>query len=198
MKELIIFIVLTLSVCILLSFGNKFELFSEIFDENPYENYIAKYSRHFGVDSLLVKAVMRKESNLAHDVVSNKGAVGLMQIMPKTALEIAKQLNVTDYSHSKLKEIEINIMFGTYYLQRLLSYYDNNLILALAAYNAGIGNVENWYSENHMISERVCEIPFRETRNYVRSIIFAYKLHKFFHTFKERLCCKEYKCESYL
>ncbi|MDR2666404.1 MAG: lytic transglycosylase domain-containing protein [Endomicrobium sp.] len=189
MKVFIAIVIIIFIVFILFRFENKVKLFSE----NPYESYIAKYSDYFGVDSLLVKVVMKKESNLSCNVVSNKGAVGLMQIMPKTALEIAKQLDIMNYSDSKLKEIEINIMFGTYYLRRLLNNYNDNLILALSAYNAGLGNVESWYSKNRMLAERICEIPFKETRNYVRSIIFTYKLYKFLYAFKNWICFKNYK-----
>ncbi|MDR1511528.1 MAG: lytic transglycosylase domain-containing protein [Endomicrobium sp.] len=193
MKGLITVTIMGLMLFVLFKFESKVRLFTEIFNRNPYEDYIVKYSDYFGVDSLLVKVVIKKESNSSHSVVSNKGAVGLMQIMPKTALEIAKRLNIMDYSYSKLKEAEINIMFGTYYLRRLLSYYNNNLILALAAYNAGLGNVENWYSKNYKLAEKVCEIPFKETRNYVQSVIFTYKLYKFLYAFKNRVCFEKYK-----
>jgi soluble lytic murein transglycosylase len=148
------------------------------YDKNPYDYYISKYSKYFGVDYLLIKIVMKKESNLNPDVVSNKGAVGLMQIMPKTASEIAKQLNISNYLQIRLKEIDINIMFGVYYIKKLLNYYDNNLILALAAYNAGIGNTNNWYRENPSISKKIYKIPFKETRCYVRSIVFTYKVYQ--------------------
>ncbi|MDR1784183.1 MAG: lytic transglycosylase domain-containing protein [Endomicrobium sp.] len=190
MKEFIIIVIITLVIFILFRLENKVKLFSEIFNENPYEDYIVKYADYFGVDSLLVKVVMKRESNLSHNAVSNKGAVGLMQIMPKTASEIAKQLNIMNYSDNKLKEVEINIMFGIYYLRKLLNYYNDNLILSLAAYNAGLGNVENWYSKNRMLAEKTCEIPFKETRSYVRSIIFTYKIYKFFYAFKDRICFK--------
>ena len=69
-------------------------------------------------------------------------------------------------------------MFGTYYLRKLLNYYNNNLILALAAYNAGIGNVENWYNKNPEIGQKIYKIPFKETRYYVLSIIFTYKIYQ--------------------
>ncbi|MDR1400928.1 MAG: lytic transglycosylase domain-containing protein [Endomicrobium sp.] len=193
MKEFIAVAITIFVVFIIFRFESKVKLFSEKFNKNPYESYIVKYSDYFGVDSLLVKVVMKKESNLSHNVVSNKGAVGLMQIMPKTALEIAKQLNIMNYSNSKLKEVEINIMFGIYYLRRLLNHYNNNLILALAAYNAGLGNVENWYSKNHLLAEKISEISFKETRNYVRSVIFTYKVYKFLYAFKNWVCFKKYK-----
>jgi soluble lytic murein transglycosylase len=145
------------------------------------------YSDRFNVDPLLIKAIIKKESNFNPNIVSNKGAVGLMQIMPKTALEIAKQLNVSDYSYIKIKEAKTNIMFGTYYIKKLLNYYSNNLFLALAAYNAGIGNVDNWYKNNQQIGKKIYEIPFKETRCYVRSIIIAHKIYVVTYTIKYQI-----------
>ncbi|MDR3256845.1 MAG: lytic transglycosylase domain-containing protein [Endomicrobium sp.] len=174
MKKVITVVILITMIFFLFYLEKKIGLF----EKNPYENYIVKYSNRFGVDSLLVKAVMKKESNLNPNVVSDKNAVGLMQLMPKTAAKIANQLGITNYSDKKLKEIEINVMFGTYYLQKLLNYYNNNLILALAAYNAGIGNVENWYRENPKVGKKICKIPFKETKYYVWSVIFTYKAYK--------------------
>jgi soluble lytic murein transglycosylase len=184
MNKLFAFVILALLIWVLFYFEKNIELFTE----TPYEDYIIKYSNRFGVDSLLVKVVMKKESNLNPDAVSDKGAVGLMQIMPKTASEIAKQLNIKDYSYKRLREAEINIMFGTYYLQKLLNYYNNNLVLALAAYNAGIGNVENWRGKNPKLRGRIREIPFRETRFYVQSLVFTYKVVKVLYAFKKGLC----------
>ncbi|OEG71228.1 hypothetical protein ATZ36_15615 [Candidatus Endomicrobiellum trichonymphae] len=175
MKRIIECIILVFIVCILFNFLEKK---IGLFNKHPYEIYIIEYSKRFAVDPLLIKAVIKKESNLNPGVVSNTGAVGLMQVMPKTAMGIANQLNIADYSGKNLKEAEINIMFGTYYLKKLLNYYNNNLILALAAYNAGIGNVRNWYSKDPEIGVEICKIPFKETRYYVRSIIFIYKIYR--------------------
>jgi soluble lytic murein transglycosylase len=174
MKRIIGYTILVLIICILFNLEKKIGLFNK----NPYEIYIIEYSKRFAVDSLLIKAVMKKESNLNPGAISNTGAIGLMQVMPKTALEIASQLNIMDYSDKNLQEIEINIMLGIYYLKKLLNYYNNNLILALAAYNAGIGNVENWYSKDPGIKREICKIPFKETRHYVRSTIFIYKIYR--------------------
>jgi soluble lytic murein transglycosylase len=149
-----------------------------LLDKNHYDEYINQYSNKFGIDSQLVKSVIKKESNINPEVVSNKGAMGLMQIMPKTAREIAAQLNISDYSSDKLKDPQVNIMFGTYYLKKLLDYYNNNLILALAAYNAGIGNVDMWRKEIPDLHINVEKFPFNETRNYVKSVMFIYKIHR--------------------
>jgi soluble lytic murein transglycosylase len=150
-----------------------------LFDDRRYNGYISEYSNKFGVDYLLVKSVIKKESNLNPEAISNRGAEGLMQIMPKTAREIAIQLCISDYSPDKLNNPQMNIMFGTYYLKKLSDYYNNNLILTLAAYNAGIGNIDMWIKEIPGVSISSAKIPFSETKNYVRSVVFIYKVHKF-------------------
>ena len=152
-----------------------------LFEKNTYDCYIYKYSNGFNVDPMLIKAIMKKESNLNINAISNKGAVGLMQIMPKTAQEISKQLKISNFSNNSLKDPEINIMFGVYYVSKLLNYYNNNLVLVLSAYNAGIGNVDKWQNkQNKDIDLRIKDIPFNETKYYVKSIIFTYKIYKFF------------------
>ncbi|MDR2437554.1 MAG: lytic transglycosylase domain-containing protein [Endomicrobium sp.] len=175
MSKFIVWSVLILGLFFLVNVEHKIGLS----DKNYYNEYIIQYSNKFGIDAQLVKSVIKKESNINPEVVSNKGAIGLMQIMPKTAHEIAVQLNVSDYSADKLKDPQLNIMFGTYYLRKLLDYYNNNLILALAAYNAGIGNVDMWRKEIPNIHINVEKIPFNETKNYVKSVIFIYKIHRF-------------------
>jgi len=153
-----------------------------VFSNNPYNGLIAKYSLQYSIDPSLIKALMKKESNLNPEAVSPKGAIGLMQIMPRTAREIAEhfQMPIDDNS---LKDPETNIMFGIYYLRQLMSYYEGNLILSLAAYNAGIGNVEGWIAQNPAVSKKISKIPFKETRRYVKGILFSYKIYKV----KERL-----------
>jgi soluble lytic murein transglycosylase len=175
MSKFIIWSVLILGLFFLVNVERKVGLS----DKNHYSGYINQYSNKFGIDAQLVKSVIKKESNINPEAASNKGAIGLMQIMPKTAHEIAVQLNVSDYSLEKLKDPQVNIMFGTYYLRKLLDYYNNNLILALAAYNAGIGNVDMWRKEIPNLHMNVEKIPFNETKNYVKSVIFIYKIHRF-------------------
>jgi soluble lytic murein transglycosylase len=154
-----------------------------LFEKNPYNNYIYEYSDRFNVDPILIKAIMKKESNLNINAISSRGAVGLMQVMPKTANEISKQLRISNFSVNSLKEPKINIMFGVYYVSKLLNYYNNNLILALSAYNAGIGNVDIWYKQNKNVGLNVKNIPFNETQYYVKSTMFIYKIYRFFSKF---------------
>jgi soluble lytic murein transglycosylase len=148
-----------------------------VFSGNPYEDLIIKYSSDYGVDTLLVKALIEKESKADPDALSSKGAIGLMQIMPKTAEEIAGRLSIP-LDDNSLRNPEINIMFGVFYLKQLLSYYDDNLILALAAYNAGIGNVDAWKAQNPQVASKISKIPFKETRRYVKGILFTYKVYR--------------------
>jgi soluble lytic murein transglycosylase-like protein len=120
----------------------------------PFEAAISEHSRRQGVAADLVRAVIQVESAFNPVAVSNKGAMGLMQLMPATAVELGVN-NPFDPDQ--------NIRGGVTYLKQLLVRYDNNVELALAAYNAGIGNVEKYGAVP----------PFKETRNYVNKITKA-------------------------
>ncbi|MDR1195121.1 MAG: lytic transglycosylase domain-containing protein [Endomicrobium sp.] len=149
-----------------------------MFKRNIFTDELSASALLFNVDPLLIEAVMKRESNLNPDAVSGRGAVGLMQVMPDTAKEIAEQIVFEDYDDSKLKDPSVNIMFGTFYLSKLLTYYNYNLILALSAYNAGIGNVDKWLAKDPKISAKVSRIPFRETKRHVRAVIITYNFYK--------------------
>lgn len=162
-----------------------------MFHKNDYENEISASAHLFGVDPILVEALMKRESNLNPNVVSSKGAVGLMQLMPKTAQEISEQLVLPEYDTANLKDPSTNIMFGTYYLAKLLNYYNNNLILTLAAYNAGIGNVDKWLAQDPKIAVKISKIPFKETKRHVRAIIITYNFYKGAYQLKRLLKIKK-------
>ncbi|MFB0918892.1 MAG: lytic transglycosylase domain-containing protein, partial [Clostridiaceae bacterium] len=138
----------------------------------PYTNdeLVDKYASKYGLQKSLVAAVIFQESGYRTDVVSNKGAMGLMQIMPETGKWIAGKLN-EDFTEENLLKPETNVKYGTWYLDYLISRY-KNAATALAAYNAGPGNVDDWMEEQGIsIGEELREIPFTETRNYVDSIM---------------------------
>lgn len=118
-------------------------------------NIISQVSKKYDIDENLVKAVINQESAFKADAVSKAGAQGLMQLMPATA----KEMGVTD----PMNPLQ-NIEGGVKYLKGLLNRYKGNLVLALAAYNAGGGNVDKYDGVP----------PFKETQNYVKSILRNY------------------------
>jgi soluble lytic murein transglycosylase-like protein len=124
----------------------------------PYSSEIAAAAKSSNLDPALVHAVISVESGHRQDAVSPKGAVGLMQLMPGTALRYGASL--PGKSH------EENLRAGTRYLRDLLNMFENRLDLALAAYNAGEGAVQKY-------GNRIP--PYRETQNYVPSVLEKYK-----------------------
>ncbi|MBC7793179.1 MAG: lytic transglycosylase domain-containing protein, partial [Clostridia bacterium] len=104
---------------------------------------------------------------------SSASANGLMQIIPVTAKKIAKALSATDYDDVRVTEKPINVRFGTWYLGQLMHKFHSNPVLAIASYNAGPAAVSKWVDSKHQLAsdEFVEEIPFRETRGYVRRVL---------------------------
>jgi soluble lytic murein transglycosylase len=116
--------------------------------------------------------VARQESAFIEDVRSSAGAMGLMQLMPDTGRTIAHELN-TELDHDALLEPETNIRFGSYYLQQVLNRFDNNPVMATAAYNAGPRHVEAWKPKQGKLDADIWidTMPFYETRKYVRRVM---------------------------
>lgn len=145
-----------------------------------YEEYVYKYAEKYNVDPLLVFSIIKAESNFNERVVSSSGAVGLMQLMESTAEELAEELGIDYKKGETLYNPEMNIMLGVNYYSKLIKAYNNDCKLALAAYNAGIGNVDNWI-ENEVIQDDgsdIENIPFNETNNYVRKTLRNYEIYK--------------------
>jgi soluble lytic murein transglycosylase len=140
-----------------------------------HEDIIRQQAADKGVDASLIAAVIYTESHF-RDQTSNAGAKGLMQLMPQTADYIARKSGGTRFTRADLATPQINIAYGTWYLRYLLTKYHGNVILTLAAYNAGEGKVDEWRRAAAARGERfrvAAHIPFPETRNYVHRVLSA-------------------------
>jgi soluble lytic murein transglycosylase len=134
-----------------------------------HEDIIRQQAAEKNLDPALIAGVIYAESKF-RDVESHAGALGLMQITPETAEFIARHSGGTQFVVEDLSTPQVNISYGAYYLRYLLDKYDENLVLSLAAYNAGGGNVDKWLAEGRT---RVRDIPFPETREYIKRVINA-------------------------
>lgn len=118
-----------------------------------------------------VYGVARRESLFQPEVRSGVGAVGLMQMMPRTAADVAKRARKKLYIGA-LENPEFNIALGTFYLRYLLNRFDGHEVLATAGYNAGPSRAPRWLGEEPMLADRWVEsIPYRETRDYVKAVM---------------------------
>ena len=143
-----------------------------------YTEYVKKYANEYNVDEYLIYAIIKAESNFKQDAVSHREAKGLMQLMYSTAEEIAKKANV-ELNEQNILDPDVNINLGTKYISMLIQKYDN-VNLALAAYNAGSGNVDGWIEKGTLKSDGsdIENVPFTETNNYVRKILRDYEIYK--------------------
>lgn len=137
-----------------------------------YVEIIKEKSAKYGLAPELVCAVIRTESRFNKDAVSKKGASGLMQIIETTGDWASTNIELEDYNYGKIFEPEINIEIGCWYMGKLLEQYGGNKNTALAAYNAGSGNVSSWLSDSKYSSDgyNLSDIPFGETKRYVARI----------------------------
>ena len=131
-----------------------------------HEDIIRQQAREKHVDASLIAAVIYAESKFS-DRTSSAGARGLMQITPEAANEIERHSGGTTFKLKDLGDPEINIRYGTYLLHELLDRYDDDVVAALAAYNAGPGNVDQWGGSELSVGG----IPFPETRAYVEEVL---------------------------
>ncbi|GBE57921.1 soluble lytic murein transglycosylase precursor [bacterium BMS3Abin01] len=138
-----------------------------------YTGIIVQYSQKNALDPALVAAVIFQESGFEPASESAAGAVGLMQLMPGTAAWIAGNTGGADFTVADLGDPEVNIAYGCWYLGYLLDRYDGSEALALAAYNGGTENVDDWVKvargEGRGFST-VDDIPYKETRDFVRDV----------------------------
>jgi soluble lytic murein transglycosylase len=137
-----------------------------------HEDIIRQQAREKGLDPSLIAAVIYAESRFRDGQTSPAGALGLMQLTPATAHYIARKSGGTQFVVDDLATPQVNISYGAYYLRYLLRRYDSNEDLALAAYNAGEGNVDKWIARAQARGRAltIAAIPYGETRAYVQRV----------------------------
>ena len=137
-----------------------------------HDDVIRQQAQDKSVDASLIAAVIYEESRF-RDQTSHAGARGLMQITPDTADFIAKNSGGYRFEQEDLATPQINIAYGTYFLRYLLDHYDGNEALAIAAYNAGLSNVDRWVGKagGQEGFDTAADIPFPETRAYVANVL---------------------------
>ncbi len=137
-----------------------------------FHNEIQANAMLHDVAPAILFGIIRRESVFNENARSPAGALGLMQLMPKTARHVARLLNERWQGTASLYEPERNLKYGAYYYRYLLNQFDGQFAVALAAYNAGPNRVKEWLPDEAMPADIWIEtIPFRETRNYVTSVL---------------------------
>ena len=145
-----------------------------------HDDIIRQQAEDKNLDPSLIAGVIYVESRF-RDQTSHAGAKGLMQIMPSTADYIAHKSGGTEFEQGDLATPQINIAYGSWYLRYLMQHYHGNELLALAAYNAGEGKVDEWWRSASDSGERfrvADHIPFPETRAYVGKVLSARRAYR--------------------
>ncbi|CAA0111155.1 Soluble lytic murein transglycosylase [BD1-7 clade bacterium] len=138
-----------------------------------YMEHFTKHSEKHALNPFWLLAMARQESAFSPHAQSSVGARGVLQLMPATARKVARSLQVP-YSRERLSDPAYNIALGSRYLKDLLKTFDNNYVLATAAYNAGPHRVKRWLEDQPMTEDWVhwvSTIPYKETRKYVTNIL---------------------------
>lgn len=178
-------IVLSLALAALVLWGGSLALksgwrfFQGMLYPVPYEEIVGEQAEAYGLDPALVYAVMRAESSFRPEAVSNKGAYGLMQITEPTFEWLQTKMDDGQtYTTDDLCQPEVNIRYGCKLLSILLSQYESTET-ALCAYNAGMGRVGEWLSDEAYSSDGATlhTIPFPETKNYVAAVMSNYDVY---------------------
>ena len=178
-KMIIVIAVILIAITVIFLLKDKI---LKIIYPKEYKEIVNIYAGEYGVDGNLVFAVIKAESNFDENAVSHKNAIGLMQIMQETAEDIITRYGIDidkDNLIEEIKKVQNNINIGTKYLSTLLETYGNKEV-AVAAYNAGIGTVNNWIEKGIIKKDGtdIENIPYKETNNYVRKILRNYEIYQ--------------------
>lgn len=178
-KTLIILIIILLLIFVLFRIIRVQDIILKLIYPTEYSEYVEKYSEENDLDKYLVYAMIKAESNFDPTVKSASDARGLMQLMEETAVERSNIIADESVEVYDLYDPETNIRLGTSYLKYLIDLYDGNIVLAVTAYNAGLGNVEQWIKDGIIKKDGsdIENIPYQETSNYVRKILNNYQMY---------------------
>ncbi len=145
-----------------------------------YWSDLKRSSAANGLDPYLVASLIRQESEFNPNAVSRANAVGLMQLLPKTGKQVAKEVKLQHYNANQLYTPAVNLQLGTRYFRGMVDKFGGSFEYALAAYNAGSDRVEDWLSQGKYRDpqEFVESIPFTETREYVQAILRNASVYK--------------------
>lgn len=174
-------ITVVLAVAAVVYFGGRWAV--SVAYPLKYRPILFARAQEYGIPPYLVAAVIRVESGFRPDARSSQGARGLMQIMPETGEWAARQIGLP-YSPELLDDPDYNIRLGCWYLADLQKEFAGDLVLALAAYNGGRGNVEKWLGSRQWTGEHqtLDQIPFPETRLYVSKVLRDYRRYEQIYT----------------
>jgi soluble lytic murein transglycosylase len=141
----------------------------------PFANDFKQHASNAQISTTWAYGIARSESLFMRDIRSSAGAIGLMQLMPATGRRVAKEINLPYFGLQTLTDPQANIRLGTMYLGEMARRYGGNRVLATAAYNAGPHRVDRWMPAQGSIDARIWieNIPFNETRQYVRRVLVA-------------------------
>jgi len=141
----------------------------------PWREEFAQYSADANINDSWAYGIARSESLFMRDIRSSAGAIGIMQILPETGRRMAREISHPYAGRATLTDSSSNIRLGTMYLQKMFTRFDDNRVLATAAYNAGPLRVDAWLPEAKQLDARVWieNIPYNETRSYVRRVLTA-------------------------
>jgi soluble lytic murein transglycosylase len=151
-----------------------------------FHDIVSRHTSNIGLDESITYALIRAESNFLPTARSPVGALGLMQLMPATARQIARNLG-DDISASQLTNPEVNVRIGTLHLRDLINSFNGNLVSAVAAYNAGSTPVRRWRKNFSTLQEDefIENIPYPETREYVKKVLAAMEIYRQLYGLKE-------------
>ena len=168
-------------IIILIAFWLFYTLLLPVIWESLYPRHyheeVLQAANNRDLDPNLLFAIIKVESKFNEKAVSDRGAIGLMQVMPTTGSWAAENITLSTFDYEDLFIPEINIALGTWYLDYLMDEFDEDLALTLAAYNAGQGNVRKWVENGTWDGdlETLDQVPYSETEKYVENVIYNYR-----------------------